>query len=151
MVKFVVEGELEVLARVRNVELNSVGFFLRITHTAQVLMTTPSVRLGHFLNNVAINSDIEVFFIPSVDEVNGEDDNSVVMLRELGVSLSSSSLFTESAETTEEGVFTALGSLDVVGVTGDSPTDSSIKVKLVEFGRDEGLTFFNVGGDGDIS
>lgn len=74
------------------------------------------------------------------------------MLGEIGVGLLGRSLLTEGLETTEKGVLTANSSLNVVGVTLNGPASTSIvEVELVEFRRDEGLTFFNVGSNGEIS
>lgn len=74
------------------------------------------------------------------------------MLGEIGVGLLGRSLLTEGLETTEKGVLTANSSLNVVGVTLNSPASTStVEVELVEFRRDEGLTFFNVGSNGEIS
>lgn len=55
LIELIGEGELKRVRSVGNIKLDSVGFFLRITSTAQVLVTTPSIRLGHALNNNIIN------------------------------------------------------------------------------------------------
>lgn len=128
----------------RNINLNSVGFFQRITSTAQILMTLPSIGLSQFLNNGTIDGDVEVFSIPGIDEVHVEGNDGVVVSREVVVGLGSRGLVTESSETTEERVFTAGRSNNVVGVTLNSPTSSRVEAYLIEFSTDEGLTFFNV-------
>lgn len=73
------------------------------------------------------------------------------MLGERLVGLGSSSLLTEGLVTTENGVFTAGAGLNIVGVTSNSPTLSRVEVNLVEFRGNEGLTFFNIRGNGNIS
>lgn len=111
-------------------------------------MTSPSIRLGQSLNNGTIDGNVEVFSIPGINEVNVESDDSVVVSRESRVSLNSAGFLTEGVETTKDGVFTALRGKLVVNITSNSPTNSRVEVDLVEFRADEGLTFFNIRGDG---
>lgn len=88
------------------------------------------------------------YYIPGINEVNVESDDSVVVSRETRVSLNSRGLLTEGVETTKDGVFTALRGKLVVNITSNSPTNSRVEVNLVEFRADKGLTFFNIRGDG---